>query len=352
MSHVDVVGLTVRYGDWTALQELDLVIGRGELFVLLGGSGSGKTTLLRTLAGFITPAAGRIMLGGRDITTLPPHRRPVNTMFQSYALFPHMSVAANVGFGLRRQGMGRADITRRVAELLALLRMDAFADRRPDALSGGQRQRVALARSLAPRPELLLLDEPLSALDRGLREATRVELVRVQRQLGTTFVLVTHDQEEALSMATRIGLLEQGRLAQVGTPTEIYERPVSRSVAAFMGAANILPARVREPGVLELPTLGVLAQADTAGFARDLHLALRPERLRLSRGAALGPNAVAGQVVESAYRGIVVDHRVSVGANVALLVSQPLGDGAAVALPPGEAVCVSWTPDACILLPE
>ncbi len=350
MSHVEVVGLTVQYRGWTALDGLDLGIGRGELFVLLGGSGSGKTTLLRALAGFIAPAAGRIMLGGRDITRLPPHRRPVNTMFQSYALFPHMSVAANVGFGLQRQGMARQDVARRVSELLALLRMEAFADRRPDALSGGQRQRVALARSLAPRPELLLLDEPLSALDRGLREATRAELVRVQRQLGTTFVLVTHDQEEALSMATRIGLLEQGRLAQVGTPTEIYERPISRSVAAFMGAANILPARVREPGVLDLPSLGVVAQAATAGFAGDVHLALRPERLRLSRGRASGPNAVAGEVVDSAYRGIVVDHRVSVGARVSLLVTQPLGDGAGTALPPGEAVCVSWTPDACILL--
>ncbi len=351
-AHVDVTGLTVRYGGWTALDGLDLGIGRGELFVLLGGSGSGKTTLLRTLAGFIKPAAGRITLGGRDITSLPPHRRPVNTMFQSYALFPHMSVAANIGFGLRRQGLPGAEIIRRVADLLALVRLEPFADRRPDALSGGQRQRVALARSLAPRPELLLLDEPLSALDRGLREATRTELVRVQRQLGTTFVLVTHDQDEALSMATRIGLLEQGRLAQVGTPTEIYEHPVSRSVAAFMGAANILPARVREPGVLDLPSLGTTALVDTAGLASDLHVAFRPERLRLARGPASGPNAVAGQVTESAYRGIVVDHRIRVGESTILLVSQPLADGAGVALPPGEAVCVSWTSDACILLPS
>jgi ABC-type Fe3+/spermidine/putrescine transport system ATPase subunit len=350
--HVDVHRLTVRYGNWTALDALELGIAKGELFVLLGGSGSGKTTLLRTLAGFVVPAAGRIMLGGRDITGLPPHRRPVNTMFQSYALFPHMSVAANIGFGLRRQGIGRAAIATRVAELLALVRMEKFADRRPDALSGGQRQRVALARSLAPRPELLLLDEPLSALDRGLREATRAELVRVQRQLGTTFVLVTHDQDEALTMATRIGLLEGGRLAQVGTPTDIYERPVSRSVAAFMGAANILPARVREPGVLDLPSLGATACANTSGFTGDLYLAIRPERLRLARGSASGPNAVAGQVVESAYRGIVVDHRVRIGADAALLVSQPLADGAGMALPPGEPVCVSWLPEACILLQQ
>ena len=352
MSHVEIAGLTVRYGDWTALERLDLEIARGELFVLLGGSGSGKTTLLRSLAGFVAPVAGRITLGGRDITALPPHRRPVNTMFQSYALFPHMSVAANIGFGLRRQGMPRPEAARRVAELLALVRLEPFADRRPDALSGGQRQRVALARSLAPRPDLLLLDEPLSALDRGLREATRTELVRVQRQLGTTFVLVTHDQEEALSMATRIGLLEKGRLAQIGTPTEIYERPASRSVAAFMGAANILPATVRQPGLLDLTTLGVVAQTETNGLSGELHLALRPERLRLSRGPAAGPNAVAGQVVESAYRGIVVDHRVRVGPDITLLVSQPLGDGAGLALPHGEAVCVSWSADACILLPE
>ncbi len=350
--HVGVHGLTVRYGGWTALDGLDLAIGKGELFVLLGGSGSGKTTLLRTLAGFITPVSGQITLGGRDITALPPHRRPVNTMFQSYALFPHMTVAANIGFGLRRQGVARADVDRRVAELLALVRLEAFAGRRPDALSGGQRQRVALARSLAPRPDLLLLDEPLSALDRGLREATRTELVRLQRQLGTTFVLVTHDQEEALSLATRIGLLEQGRLAQVGTPTEIYEQPASRSVAEFMGAANILPARVRGPGLLELPSLGVLAQAETSGLPAELHVAFRPERLHLARGAASGPNQVGGVVAESMYRGIVVDHRVRVGESAVLLVSQPLGDGAGVALPPGEAVCVSWAPEACILLPR
>ena len=350
-AHLTVEALTVRYGGWTALQALDLAIGRGELFVLLGGSGSGKTTLLRTLAGFVTPSAGRILLGGRDITALAPHRRPVNTMFQSYALFPHMSVAANVGFGLRRQGLPAAEIRQQVDELLALVRMEAFADRRPEALSGGQRQRVALARSLAPRPELLLLDEPLSALDRNLRDATRTELVRVQRQLGTTFVLVTHDQEEALSMATRIGLLEGGRLAQVGSPAEIYERPATRSVAAFMGAANILPARVRAPGLLELPSLGALAQADTAGLSGDMHVALRPERLRLSRGAAAGPNAVAGEVSETAYRGVMVDQVVRVG-GASLLVSVPLGDGADGTIPIGEAVCVSWAPDACVLLRE
>ena len=352
LTHLAVAGLSVRYGDALALDGLDLSIGRGELFVLLGGSGSGKTTLLRTLAGFLTPAAGSVTLDGRDITRLPPYRRPVNTMFQSYALFPHMTVAANIGFGLRRQGLPRGDVDRRVAELLALVRLEGYGNRRPDALSGGQRQRVALARSLAPRPQLLLLDEPLSALDRGLREATQGELVRVQKQLGTTFVLVTHDQEEALTMATRIGLLEGGRLAQIGTPREIYERPVSRSVAAFMGAANILPARIQEPGLVELPSLGTLSSAETDGHTGQLHAAFRPERMRLSPTGEPGPNTVAGIVEHSAYRGIVVDHQVRVQGDATLLVSQPLGEGAAAALPPGAQVWVSWSKDACILLPN
>ncbi len=348
--HLCLEAVSVRYGNWLALDRLDLGIERGELFVLLGGSGSGKTTLLRTLGGFLTPSAGRVTLGGTDITRLPPHRRPVNTMFQSYALFPHMSVAANVGFGLRRQGVPRAEAARRVNELLALVRLAEFAGRRPDALSGGQRQRVALARSLAPRPDLLLLDEPLSALDRGLREQTRAELVRVQRQLGTTFVLVTHDQEEALAMATRIGLLHEGRLAQVGTPAEIYERPASRYVAAFMGAANILPAVRRTPGVLDLPSVGATATAE--GPPGSLHVVLRPERLRLSAPTEAGPNRVAGTVIETAYRGMVLDHRVRVG-EVTLLVSQPLADGVgAAAWHPGAAVTVGWAPEACVVLAE
>jgi putrescine transport system ATP-binding protein len=350
VAHLSIESLTVRYGPAVALDALDLGIERGELFVLLGGSGSGKTTLLRTLGGFITPTAGRVTLGGRDITGLPPHRRPVNTMFQSYALFPHMSVAANVGFGLRRQGVPRAEAAHRVAELLSLVSLTEFAGRRPDALSGGQRQRVALARSLAPRPDLLLLDEPLSALDRGLREQTRAELVRLQRQLGATFVLVTHDQEEALAMATRIGLLHQGRLAQVGTPAEIYEHPASRFVAAFMGAANILPARRRAPGLLDLPTIQAAATLD-APATGELHIVLRPERLRLSAPCETGPNQALGEIVETAYRGMVLDHRVRIG-ETTLLVTQPLGDGHAGTWRPGMAVMVSWSPDAPVALAE
>ncbi len=343
---VDVQGLVVRYGRAVALDALDLQIGRGEMFVLLGGSGSGKTTLLRALGGFATASAGRIMLGGQDITHLPPHRRPVNTTFQSYALFPHMSVADNVGFGLRRQGVAADEITRRVGALLELVRLPDMANRRPDALSGGQRQRVALARALAPRPRLLLLDEPLSALDRNLREQTRQELLRVQAETGTTFVLVTHDQDEALAIATRIGLLHEGRLVQVGTPAEIYEQPATRYVAAFMGAANILPA-MSGPAGLSIDGIGPV-QAPPAPFG-PLHVALRPERLSIGRAHA---NAVAGVVVRSAYRGAAIEHLVQVPGGPALLVSTPLVAGLGAPLPLGSAVQVSWPAEACILLPS
>ncbi len=351
MAQLAIEGLTVRYGPAIALDRLSLAIDAGEMFVLLGGSGSGKTTLLRTLGGFIQPDAGRITLAGQDITRLPPHRRPVNTTFQSYALVPHMSVADNVGFGLRRQGVARAEIAARVRELLELVRLSDFATRRPDALSGGQRQRVALARALAPRPRLLLLDEPMSALDRNLREQTRHELLRIQRGAGTTFVLVTHDQDEALAMATRIGLLHQGRLAQVGTPAEIYERPASRYVAAFMGAANLLPGRVGPPGTVELDGIGPVRAAAPAPLPPGsvIHVALRPERLRIGAG---GANQVNGTVAESAYRGGSVDHLVRLPGGAALTVAQSLGEGTAALPQPGAAVTVSWDPDACVLLTE
>src|SRR4051794_27730930 len=323
------------------------------MFVLLGGSGSGKTTLLRALGGFIEPEAGRIVLNGQDITRLPPHKRPVNTTFQSYALFPHMTVTDNVAFGLRRQGASRVAIAQRVAELLELVRLTEFAGRKPDALSGGQRQRVALARALAPRPRLLLLDEPMSALDRGLREQTRQELLRVQRQTGTTFVLVTHDQDEALAMATRIGLLNDGRLEQVGTPAELYEHPVSRYVAGFMGNDNVLPARVLDPGPparLELEGIGP-AEAALAASPGPVWVALRPERLRLEHAGDTGVNRATGEVADSTYFGDSADYVVRLPGGAALHVTEPLGSGFGRGLmPSGTAVTVSWAPDACVLL--
>src|SRR5882757_718657 len=230
-----------KFGRFKAVDRLSLDIRAGEFFALLGPSGCGKTTLLRMIAGFETPDEGRILIDGQDMTGVPPHRRPVNMMFQSYALFPHMDVAANVGYGLRREGLAKAEIAARVAQALSLVRLEELGARKPAQLSGGQRQRVALARALVKRPNILLLDEPLAALDRKLREGTRFELVRLQEQLGLTFVMVTHDQEEAMSMAGRLAVMNEGRIVQVGTPHEVYEHPRSRFVAGFIGIANILP---------------------------------------------------------------------------------------------------------------
>ena len=237
-----------RFGDVVALDRLSLDIYQGEFFALLGPSGCGKTTLLRMLAGFERPDAGRVMLDGGDIGTTPPHRRPVNMMFQNYALFPHLSVAGNIGFGLRQEGRPRAEIAARVDELLALVKLEGLAGRRPDQLSGGQRQRVALARSLAKRPKVLLLDEPMAALDRKLREETQFELMELQARLGLTFVIVTHDQQEAMTLAHRMAVMNFGQIAQVGTPAEIYEQPRSRWVAEFIGDVNLIEGVVIEAG--------------------------------------------------------------------------------------------------------
>jgi ABC-type Fe3+/spermidine/putrescine transport system ATPase subunit len=347
-----VSGLSVRYAAALALDNLDLTVRRDELFVLLGASGSGKTTLLRALAGFVRPDAGRIILNGTDMTALPPHRRPVNTMFQSYALFPHMSVAANIGFGLRQQGVSRAETKQRVAAMLALVRLQGYGARRPSELSGGQQQRVALARSLAPHPVLLLLDEPLSALDQALRLETRAELVRLRRELGISFVLVTHDQDEALEMADRLGVMQDGRMVQIGTPAELYEHPANRFVASFLGGANLLPCVVAADGVsVGLPTLEATVLAERPGAPGPGLLALRAERLRLDGAASA--NRLDGVVVGGAYAGDALAVTVRLADGSVLKVKQYLADGLASAWQePGTLVRVGWQPDACILLPE
>src|SRR5882672_7767047 len=270
-----------RFGDVAAVDRLSLDIYRDEFFALLGPSGCGKTTLLRLLAGFERPDEGRIMLGGRDIVATPPHRRPVNMMFQSYALFPHLTVAGNIAFGLRQDGIAKAAIAARVDEMLALVKLEGLGHRRPDQLSGGQRQRVALARSLAKRPEVLLLDEPLAALDRKLREETRFELKDLQRRLGTTFVIVTHDQDEAMTVADRIGVMSKGKLAQVGTPVDVYERPASRWVAGFVGDVNLIEGRVTAvyPSFVMVEGEGIRLRVAHAPVAPGpIAVALRPEK--------------------------------------------------------------------------
>jgi spermidine/putrescine ABC transporter ATP-binding subunit len=325
--------------------------------VLLGGSGSGKTTLLRCIAGFARPNEGRVLLDGQDLDGLPPHRRPVNTMFQSYALFPHMTVARNVGFGLRQDRLPRAEIAVRVQEMLDLVQLPEFGPRWPAQLSGGQKQRVALARALGRRPRLLLLDEPLSALDRGLREQTRAELIAVQRRLGTSFILVTHDQEEAMSVGSRVGVMHDGKLAQVGTPAEVYERPANRFVAEFLGAANVLRASVRHSdtngSLLDVAGLGLVRAGRPAprGVGEPVFLAIRPERIAL--GLAAPPNAFSAPIAETAYRGEAISCTLSLPNGGILRVTRALSHGAPTNYPSvGEVVRVSFAPEACILLTE
>jgi len=269
-------GVAKRFGDTAAVDGVTLDIAEGEFFALLGPSGCGKTTLMRMLAGFEAPDAGRILLAGEDVVALPPHRRPVHMMFQSYALFPHLSVARNIAFGLRQQRLAKAEIEGRVDEMLALVRLEGLGGRKPDQLSGGQRQRVALARAIAPKPRILLLDEPMAALDRKLREETQLELMALQRRLGMTFMIVTHDQDEAMVVADRMAVMRDGRVEQIGAPREVYDRPASRYVAQFIGEANLFP--------------------EGSGWR-----AVRPEAMTLS--SSPGAGARAGVIAEIAYFG-------------------------------------------------
>jgi len=325
------------------LDGLDLTVRRGELFVLLGGSGSGKTTLLRAVAGFVRPASGSITLDGTDLGRIPPHRRPVNTVFQSGALFPHLSVAANIGFGPRQRGMARAAVEARVAELLALVRLEGYGARRPHELSGGQQQRVALARGLAAEPSLLLLDEPLSALDRGLRAETAAELVRLQKRLGTTFIQVTHDQQEALTMADRIGVMRAGRMEQVGTPREIFETPANRFVAEFMGFGNLWNGIVRNDGLtFDLPSSGPIHLSAPA-FPGLAVLGVRAERIRI--GAVAEMNQIAGTMEQTVYAGDTVTHSIRLANGLTVLVTEPAHGAAAHE---GE-VTLSFPPSACVV---
>jgi spermidine/putrescine transport system ATP-binding protein len=320
-----------------ALDDVSVAIRPGEFFTLLGPSGCGKTTLLRLVAGFETPSAGAILLEGRDVTAEPPNRRPVNTVFQSYALFPHMTVAGNIGFGLEMQGRPREDVAARVAEMLELTRMRDFADRRTGQLSGGQQQRVALARALAPAPRVLLLDEPLSALDLKLRKEMQRELKRLQHETGITFVFVTHDQEEALTMSDRIGVMQAGRILQVGTPREIYTAPTSRFVADFIGETNFLTGRARD-GVVILDGGGeVVAEGTGSG---SVTLAVRPEHVHLEDGG------LQATVVSSMYFGTDVGVDLRLDGGQTLTARLPMPPDGTTALEPGAAARVGFAPGA------
>ncbi|ASW05597.1 MULTISPECIES: ABC transporter ATP-binding protein [unclassified Rhizobium] len=309
--YISFKNVTKKFGDFTAVDNLSLNIYNREFFALLGASGCGKSTLLRMLAGFEQPTTGEIVLDDQDLAGTPPYRRPVNMMFQSYALFPHMSVEKNIAFGLRQDGMPKAEIDDRVAQMLKLVKLEQFAKRKPNQLSGGQRQRVALARSLAKRPKVLLLDEPLGALDKKLREETQFELMDLQQSLGLTFVVVTHDQEEAMTMADRIAVMSHGQVVQVATPAEIYEAPNCRFVADFIGDVNILDGNVTstQSGIVEMAVESGFtvrtASGDTPSAGSRASLAIRPEKLRVTPRAPANAsvNAAEGEIWDIAYLG-------------------------------------------------
>jgi len=319
---IKVQSVSKHFGTFTAVDSVDLDIYKGELFSLLGGSGCGKTTLLRMLAGFETPSSGSIFIDGVNMNDVPPYERPINMMFQSYALFPHMTVEKNVAYGLQRDGIAKAQVQQRVDEMLAMVELSPFSKRKPHQLSGGQRQRVALARALVKQPKVLLLDEPLGALDKRLRENTQFELMNLQEQLGITFVVVTHDQEEAMTLSTRIAVMEAGQFMQIGTPTEIYEFPESRLVANFIGNANMFEGRVTENGpdhvVFNSKPLECEFFIDhgiSIQEGRKAWVALRPEKIKISKEphATNSPNQMKGVVHDIGYLGKVSTYRVMVG---------------------------------------
>jgi len=344
--------VTKRFGDFVAVDDLSLELAQGEFFTLLGPSGCGKTTTLRMIAGFEQPSEGEVQIDGENVAGLPPYKRPTNTVFQSYALFPHLSVEANVAFGLKRKKVGRDEIAERVKTELARVGLAAEANRRPSQLSGGMQQRVALARALVNLPKVLLLDEPLGALDLKLRKGLQVELKRIQREVGITFVYVTHDQEEALTMSDRIAVMNRGRVEQVDVPEEIYERPTTTFVAGFIGVSNLMPGSVATAGLVKLDS-GPEVAADTGklGSGEGCAAVVRPEKLRVSLAAgappANGQPQVEGVVESSIYLGTATQIIVNLGDEVRMTVLVPNADEAErQQLPGGGArVVLSWEPE-------
>src|SRR6202522_1937642 len=348
--YVEVERVSKSFGSFKAVDDVSLKIYKGEIFCLLGASGCGKTTLLRILGGFETPTSGRILIDGEDMTGVPPYERPVNMMFQSYALFPHMNVEQNVAFGLKQDGAARAESAERVAPMLELVKLGGFAKRKPHQLSGGQRQRVALARSLVKRPKLLLLDEPLGALDKKLREHTQFELIGLQDKLGVTFVVVTHDQEEAMTLASRIGVMDHGEIVQAGTPSEIYEFPGSKFVADFIGSVNIFEGKLieDEPEYVRIPSdeLGGTVHVShgiSAAPEAVVWVAVRPEKIFMCTAQPEGTdNVVRGSVQDIASLGDLSIYLVKLPTGKVVRVTQPNTSRHAEAIAWDQQVYLSW----------
>ncbi len=356
--YVQVDHVTKSFGDFKAVDDVSLKIYKGEIFCLLGASGCGKTTLLRMLGGFETPNSGRIFIDGEDMTGVPPYERPVNMMFQSYALFPHMTVEQNVAFGLKQDRVPKGEIAERVATMLDLVKLQSFAKRKPHQLSGGQKQRVALARSLVKRPKLLLLDEPLGALDKKLREHTQFELISLQDKLGVTFVVVTHDQEEAMTLASRIGVMNHGEIVQAGTPSEIYEFPSSKFVADFVGSVNIFEGKLieDEPEYVRIASdeLGgtiYVSHGISAAPEAVVWAAVRPEKVFMSTAQPEGAdNVVRGAVQDIAYLGDLSIYLVKLPTGKVIRVTQPNTSRHAEAITWDQEVYLSWDPSSPVLV--
>jgi putrescine transport system ATP-binding protein len=357
---VQIREVSKRFNDAVAVDRVSLDILRAEFFAILGSSGCGKTTLLRMLAGFEQPTSGRILIDGVDMTDAPSYERPVNMMFQSYALFPHMTVEQNVAYGLKKERVPAAEIKERVAEMLALVKLESLASRKPDKLSGGQQQRVALARALVKRPKLLLLDEPLAALDKKLREHTQFELSNLQYQLGTTFVMVTHDQDEAMTLASRIAVMAEGRIAQVGTPGEVYEYPANRYVASFVGNINVIEGRVTSANAGRLSMHCDALNADLTVLCEEVMqtgapicVAVRPEKITISRAPpeTNSRNVVKGIVRDLGYFGDMSLYRVRLQSGAVIQVSaQNLRRTAKLTVEWDDEVYLSWEVPSTILL--
>jgi spermidine/putrescine ABC transporter ATP-binding subunit len=353
--------VTKRYGQVVAVDGISLAIRRGEFFSLLGPSGCGKTTLLRMIGGFILPNQGRVMIDDQDVTELPPNKRPTNTVFQSYAIFPHLNVRDNIAYGLRTERVSKAEVDDRVAQALAMIKLEHCAQKSSNQLSGGERQRVALARALVKRPKVLLLDEPLGALDKRLRESMQVELRQLQREVGITFVFVTHDQEEALSMSDRIAVMEKGKVLQVADPKTLYEAPASRAVASFIGTMNLFEGRIASTSgscvVVETQALGTiearLPNGASLSAGSSVLAAIRPESLSLSRAPEPG-RSVPCRLVSMAYFGDRSQFQVRLdGAPSSVAVAVPHGQPAeSEPLAAGETLHLAWRADSVVLLPS
>jgi spermidine/putrescine ABC transporter ATP-binding subunit len=344
VSVVEVDNVEKRYGIVTALAGVSLTFAEGEFFGLLGPSGSGKTTLLRAIAGFVEPDSGEIRLDGKNIGHTPVHKREIGMVFQNYALFPHMSVFENVAFGLSVRGENNAAMTKRVAEMLGLVRLAGYEARRPRQLSGGQQQRVALARALVTRPKLLLLDEPLGALDKRLRQQMQIELKQIQREVGITTVFVTHDQEEALTLSDRIAIFNEGRVVQAGKPLEVYERPTTAFAANFLGDANFFEGKVESRGRIASDVGSLVTEDPLPAIGSPAIIAVRPEKIGLrTPGASVDPgnNRLEGQLTQAVYSGMSTTYKIGLGAREITVFEQNRG---APSLVPGAAVQLEWSP--------